>query len=1350
MDSLQNLLSEYLQSELCHILGSYRVADERLYRVAQRLREDYKAEVTADYYDKPEAYPNEVRLFSLADSEGRYNRELGRNRHASPPLRAHGQARSRDSTSRAWPERDPVPSDLPLTKVTRFDFEIAKGTHINERVHRWRTVREWGQVPTFYSQAIDALLAYDRGAKPTTQDQWYTQMFAESLIAPRDGASGVWGDRAWLERRRRRIHRYMRRRQQAHEWMAPEGRNQPVRSVGIIDRVGRAIRAAIPPNAAPVQATDDSPLWDAYQPSLGFLKEIATSHLGEGDHPFPLFVIRAQAEAHLSMHAVEAWQSMCVGDHAEMVGKDERKWLSEELDQSIALSTFAYCVSRTAPWIFAEHQTECEGVFEHYASAWENLVPARCMWIAAQVGLLALHRRAYAYSLKGDAVQSYNDYHKLQRLIRDTDRRVRAAPIHVEGALDFLAGLDAEAHHHIGELYRSQHAHKPALEHFEAASYRLEGLRKGDPVKDRRKDERMKEILTNSRWYVELQISRGKASYEMGRHKQALSWHLHAWRALLELIAADTRTETSTKAIDEAITWLDRVKFEPELRKSEVSERIGRVVDQLDRITVIDRFGALAAEILLRLGHLLFVLNVGYERNAILSRATEVPPTPAAREALDRAAGEQIRRTLAFACLVKAAECDQHSTLVGADLLKARFRFNSWLGGELDADHAKRLKSPQLAPIDEQWPRGGDDYEQLARVAEYLMLKARIDRFEEHPSPGETERATDGFVARDLLLSLFMSTDSINVRKSQIHRFLMEPESDDPAPIADRAPAIELVCMRRYSSPFPLLPRPSAFRALGGGYFVRLHPRAREHHTGEQTDGGGNPGRGFGIVVDPGVDFVENLYRTGYSLSDVHMIVLTHDHVDHLGALDPLLSLIHVRSELLDKQAQFDESGPGTRKVRVLTSESVDWRYERVERLVKEESLEFEFACFQEMADENGMLDCSNAFFTDFPQGFEIVVMSSAAGQGDDGGHLDLSRVPSHGLCFRVVGENGPSVALTSDTPPPPVDKESDAYRQWRDAWAAAIEADVLVVHLGSVPLTELRRIDQLGEGEEAQNGTRGDSPSEGLHEDEAALLRIQDQLQEAEGRLRGQIEYAQWLRSHLPDKDDPPLTAALVGSVSPHWSPPQDHNYLAGVLSWAREYLAVHERPPSTIVVQAVEQSTVESLAVEEPWGGQAPEEPGRAGLFIVGELSEELGTMRSKVATRLNERIFKVREQRDELGKKQLGKKQLGNGAREEEAMNEFSYALTADIGLHVCVSSAAPLAKRKVPSTKVLCTTCDLDTDRAPNERYHIAHDVYEVCVKGENEGIFYNCLEHDPARQDDPTFLEQLERFDIFGR
>jgi len=183
---------------------------------------------------------------------------------------------------------------------------------------------------------------------------------------------------------------------------------------------------------------------------------------------------------------------------------------------------------------------------------------------------------------------------------------------------------------------------------------------------------------------------------------------------------------------------------------------------------------------------------------------------------------------------------------------------------------------------------------------------------------------------------------------------------------------------------------------------------------------------------------------------------------------------------------------------------------------------------------------------------------------------------------------------------------------------------------------------------------------------------------------------------------------APLVGRVSENWHPPPEHNFLTGVLRWAREY----------------------SLR----WAGNRGDGP--QGLFVVGELSEELGTMRGKIATRLNQHVFDVREARERHGTLGL----------EEAKYSGLPYALTADIGLHACIARD----EHEHPRVEVRCTTCNLDSDRSSQERYHPAHDVYEVCVKGENEGVFYNCHGHDPARQDEPTFLERLERFDIFGR
>lgn len=1273
-DTIQRQLSEYLQSELYHLLGAYGVAERRLGDLAEQMREEALRRQDGESEPGEEGLGSAA-LADLVETARCYNHKLGWYRYASRPWPRTNMAQSDEEEPAHWPAREPLPDSLPLTDVKRFAIGPRGESVTTSRWHPWVSEEEWNRIPRFYSEAVESLKRFreleepdpddgvddeglSRKEKDEKKDEGNQLLFARSLVTPRDGASDARGGRTKEERLGRRIERYEDRFEKAFQRIGP--------------RDGVTVR----------ETRIEDPPW---KHDSGFLGEIIGDDLNDGDASLPIFVLRVHAEAHLSMHAVEAWRLMCLGEHAKAADKKARRWLNFELDRSAALSTFAYCVSRTAPWLFAKSEEERQIVIKNVQGAWENLVPTRCMWIASQVGLLSLHRRAYANALKRNgAVEAYNDYHKLHQLIRDTERRVRAAPVQVDGALEFLAGLDAEAHHHIGELYRGEHAHKPALQHFKAASHRLRLLREEDRASD---------VLPNSRWNVELQISHGKACYEMGRHKEALSWHLRAWCAFLELLSSETKTVINTNDIEDAISWLESVRFEPELRKSEISERLRPVVDQLDRISIVGRLGALSAEILLRLGHLLFVLNLGYDAEEV-TEATRRESGQHDKDELERnrrMASGRVKRTLGFACLRKAGECDPYSTLIGADLLKARFRFNKWWEGPLPEAYDECLSLGDLKEIIDQWPRGGDDFERLARVAEYLMLRVRRERFSD-PASGKDPEESNALLARDLMLDLFMSTDSINVRKSQIHRFLMKERLPEGKPLRHDSPEIEFICMRRYSSPFPLLPRPSAFRALGGGYFLRLHPKEADGKTGA-----------YGVVVDPGVDFVENLYRSGYSLGDIDMIVITHDHVDHLGGLDPLLSLLHVRSQILSKQTKTgNDKVLDQDKIRVLTSASVDQRYKGVTRLNHEKS-HFRFIPFEPLASPRTGVLRAGGFGKHFPKDFEMVAMSSAAGavKESTGGHRDLSDKPSHGLCFRVRGGEGASVAITSDTPPPPSEEEEpERYARWRSVWEPALSADVLVAHLGSVPLTELRQMDACTES--AQDGI-----------DAERLDKLQKKLDRADPHLRGQIEYAHWLRSHVPKDDEGNVlekvkSAPLVGPVEEPWLPPPEHNFLKGVLRWAREF---GRRWPKG--------------SVHQPQG-----------LFVVGELSEELGTMRGKVATRLNQHLFDARGRRRKHGRLKLR-------AAEKSG---FPYALTADIGLHVCVARD----KTHRPRVEVLCTTCNLDSDRSSQERYHPAHDVYEVCVKGENEGVFYNCLEHDPARQDEPSFLERLERFDIFGR
>ena len=62
---------------------------------------------------------------------------------------------------------------------------------------------------------------------------------------------------------------------------------------------------------------------------------------------------------------------------------------------------------------------------------------------------------------------------------------------------------------------------------------------------------------------------------------------------------------------------------------------------------------------------------------------------------------------------------------------------------------------------------------------------------------------------------------------------------------------------------------------------------------------------------------------------------------------------------------------------------------------------------------------------------------------------------------------------------------------------------------------------------------------------------------------------------------------------------------------------------------------------------------------------------------------------------------------------------------------------------------CSTCDLDNDLLDSERYHLPREIYELCVKGEDEAVFYNCSLHDPRLQEGNYWVESVERYNVFG-
>lgn len=77
---------------------------------------------------------------------------------------------------------------------------------------------------------------------------------------------------------------------------------------------------------------------------------------------------------------------------------------------------------------------------------------------------------------------------------------------------------------------------------------------------------------------------------------------------------------------------------------------------------------------------------------------------------------------------------------------------------------------------------------------------------------------------------------------------------------------------------------PAQGRSVGGGYFIY---RTNKHFVVD-----------LGIAIDPGFDFVRNLFRMGFTLRDIDIVLISHAHADHLWDFESLIQLL---KELSDK-----------------------------------------------------------------------------------------------------------------------------------------------------------------------------------------------------------------------------------------------------------------------------------------------------------------------------------------------------------------------------------------------------------------------------------------------------------------
>lgn len=149
----------------------------------------------------------------------------------------------------------------------------------------------------------------------------------------------------------------------------------------------------------------------------------------------------------------------------------------------------------------------------------------------------------------------------------------------------------------------------------------------------------------------------------------------------------------------------------------------------------------------------------------------------------------------------------------------------------------------------------------------------------------DLERVRESFKIADVTIGLLSELDKGIVdtieKAEQAFDNLLEPGES----LNKRS---ELIVLRRFNSYTPVLVKKSNSNedpddkkelSKGGGYFLVC--------------------KGYGIVIDPGYDFIENYINHEYepgktlSLNHIDAVIITHAHNDHYGELDSLQNLIY-------------------------------------------------------------------------------------------------------------------------------------------------------------------------------------------------------------------------------------------------------------------------------------------------------------------------------------------------------------------------------------------------------------------------------------------------------------------------
>ena len=119
----------------------------------------------------------------------------------------------------------------------------------------------------------------------------------------------------------------------------------------------------------------------------------------------------------------------------------------------------------------------------------------------------------------------------------------------------------------------------------------------------------------------------------------------------------------------------------------------------------------------------------------------------------------------------------------------------------------------------------------------------------------------------------------------------------------NKSPNDHFYAIKRFGSLYPAI---LGGAARGGGFFIKWC--------------------NLGIVIDPGYQFIDQLYENGYSIQDIDYIFITHAHDDHSADIEKICSVLHKLNKKRKQNRINDHI------IRIFGSENVSIKFSYIER----------------------------------------------------------------------------------------------------------------------------------------------------------------------------------------------------------------------------------------------------------------------------------------------------------------------------------------------------------------------------------------------------------------------------------